>query len=271
MFKKIGIVALVVVAGLFLLNKTDLGSYAGTAWKKIRTSTKGAVPPEFEIERLKNEIAQLVPDMKRNVKVVADEMVAVERLRSEVAETRTELAKKKDYVLAMKSELEKNKNATTVSFRGQEYASTRIKEKLAREWDAYKRGEDGLKSKEQLLVAKEEAVDIAREQLSAMRAKKEQLEVDVARLEAELKTLRLAQTRSNFQLDDSRLARINSAMANVRDQIKSMQIQSDLHGKYVDDLELPAEKRIKTTELIKEIDTHFNAEEGSGVATGNKQ
>ena len=85
MFKKIGLVALVVVGGLFLLNRTNLGSYASTAWKKVRQGACNQVPLEFEVERVRHEISQLVPDMKDSIKAIAEESVAVENLRDEIA------------------------------------------------------------------------------------------------------------------------------------------------------------------------------------------
>src|SRR5204862_273839 len=84
MCKKIGIAAVVVAVVLFLLNSTMLGSYTGTAWSKIHGSFKKQVPIEFEIERIKHEIAQLVPDMKKNLSSVAEEMVAIDNLKEEI-------------------------------------------------------------------------------------------------------------------------------------------------------------------------------------------
>jgi chromosome segregation ATPase len=270
MLKKVAIVALVVVAGLFLLNRTDLGSYMGTAWKKVRSGAADQVPLEFEIERLKNEVSQLVPDMKKNLKVLADEMVAVENLKRDVEESRVALDKQRTKVLALKTDLEKNRDNAVVSFGGRQYSTARLQEKLAREWKAFQLGEQGLKAKEELLVAKEEAIDVARQQLSAMRQKKEQMEVEVARLETLVKTERLRETQSNFQLDDSRVARIQAGIQAVRDRLQSRAIEASLHAKFVDELELPAEQRVKTDELLKEINSSLGHIEAEEVAAGNK-
>ena len=91
MCKKVFTGAVLVVAGLFLLNVVGLGSYVSTAWQKVRTSCKRQVPLEFEIERVRNEVAQLVPDMKKNLSVIAEEMVAIENLKEEIATTRANL------------------------------------------------------------------------------------------------------------------------------------------------------------------------------------
>ncbi|HEY1861426.1 MAG TPA: hypothetical protein VGG61_13785 [Gemmataceae bacterium] len=66
MFKKIAIASVIVVAGLVLLAKTSVGSYVHTGWKKIKAESKNQIPLEFELERVKYEVSQLVPDMNKN-------------------------------------------------------------------------------------------------------------------------------------------------------------------------------------------------------------
>src|SRR6516162_8616192 len=71
MCRKIGIAAVLAAAGLFLINRAGLSSYTATAWNNVRSSFKKQVPLEFEIERLRYQVQQLVPDMKRQLKEIA--------------------------------------------------------------------------------------------------------------------------------------------------------------------------------------------------------
>src|SRR5713226_6364047 len=134
MFKKIGIAAVVVAVVLFLLNSTMLGSYTGTAWSKIHGSFKKQVPLEFEIERIKHEIAQLVPDMKKNLSSVAEEMVAIDNLKEDIRVTRERLATEKVSIMTMSEDLDKG---ATVVYKGRDYSATRVREKLARDFASY--------------------------------------------------------------------------------------------------------------------------------------
>ena len=268
MFKKLGIVAIAVVAGLFLLNTTNLGSYAGTMFKKMKHSVHNQVPLDFEIERVKNDVSQLVPDMRKHISEIAQEMVAVDNLKADVANTRVELAKQKSEILTMRSDLENAKNVKTITYNSIDFPVSRVREKLSTKWQAYKVGEESLKSKERLLEAREESLSVARDQLGAMRSKKEQLEVEVARLEAEMKNLRLAQTKSNFQFDDSRLARINASLASIRDRLKVESTEMALRGTYANDLDIPIEKKVQTQEVLKEIDNHFGTTEKTEATVG---
>lgn len=255
MCKKIGIVALAVVAGLFLLNKTNLGSYARTAWNKVKIGANESVPLEFEIERVKNEVSQLVPDMRDNLKLIAQETVAVENLREEVKVAKANLAEQKKKILVMKQDLASG--AKFVNYNDREIPAGKVRDRLARDWESYKVAERSLETKEKVLEAKETALLNAHDQLTSLRSKKEQLELQVAELEAELKAVRVAEAKSNFQLDDSRLSKINASLANIRDRIKVAKKHMELESQFAQDVQVPVEKKIQQAELLKDIDDHF--------------
>src|SRR5205085_7520694 len=102
MIKKVIVGAVAVAAGLSLLSWAGLGSYPGTIAQKVRSTFKKQVPLEFEIERLRYQVTQLVPDMKKHLNTIAEEMVAVENLKEEVADIRSNLKNQKDKILALK-------------------------------------------------------------------------------------------------------------------------------------------------------------------------
>jgi hypothetical protein len=100
-----------------------------------------------------------------------------------------------------------------------------------------------------------------------MKAVKEQIDIEISRLEAEVQTYRLAQQRTDsFQFDDSRLARIKGMLKDVRDQV-AVGLKSIEYGK-VYDLEAPqAPEKVKNAaQLIKEAEELL----GEGSSEGGK-
>jgi chromosome segregation ATPase len=263
MLKKIGIASVVVVAGLVLFTTTSLGSYCKLAWKKARAGVSNQIPIEVEIERVRDEISQLGPDMNKNLNAIAQEMVAIENLREDIKQTRANLDGQKKNILTMREDLENVKDRSETKFidyGGKRYSAEKVRAKLARDWESYKQAEASLKAKEELLEAKEQSLAAAREQINAMKAKKEQLEVQVAQLEAELKTLRVAEARGSFKIDDSRLAHIESSLGEIRNRVKVAQNESVLKGEFQNDM-IPVEKKVQTADVLKEIDGHFGKAE----------
>jgi chromosome segregation ATPase len=260
MFKKLFVVAVAIGAGFFLLRSTHLGGYARTAWAKARTTVQGQIPLEFQLETIRNECAQLLPDMKRHISLVAAETVAVESLRDEVATIEGNLEKQKEIVRTMTEELRNGKNQV-VSYGGKKYSSEGFQNQLALKLLAAKQCTENLKAKEQLLEAKEKGLEAAKLQLTSMRNQKATLEVQIAQLEAELKTLRLAQCKSDFQLDDSRLTNIKAALADVRNQMKVMKTTANMMAQFEGDIQA-SENNVKSkAELVKEAQDFLGADE----------
>jgi chromosome segregation ATPase len=260
MFKKLVVTAVAIGAGVFLLRSTHLGGYARTAWAKARTTVQGQIPLEFQLESIRNDVAQLMPDMKRHISQVAAETVAIDSLREEVASIRTNLDNQKELVRLMSDELHQGKTQQVV-FRDRKYSPERFQEQLALKLLSAKQCADNLKAKEQLLEAKEQGLETAKLQLTSMRTQKQTLEVQIAQLEAELKTLRLAECKSDFQLDDSRLTHIKGALADVRNQMKIIKVTHTMVGQFGDDLKDAGEVKVKSkAELVKEVQDFLGGE-----------
>jgi chromosome segregation ATPase len=270
MCKKIGIAALAIVAGVFIVKSTHLGAYARTAWDKVKSTAKSQVPLEFQIETLRSEVARLTPDMKSHCNTIAREMVEVQRLRNEVVDIRTNLDHQKELVRAMTQELKSG--ATKVVLNSRTYSADRIRDKLVRDLASCKRCSDELRAKEQLLEARERGLEAAREQLSSMKAQKEQLEVKIAQLEADVKTLRVAQTQSNFQLDDSRLASIKAQLADIETQLKVEKTAGDLLGAFSNDFVDVEKKAPSAAQVIRDADEFLGTDSSKpdGDVVGKK-
>ncbi len=233
MLKKIGFAALAVVAGLFILNSTHLGSYAKTAWHKVKKTAKCQVPLEFQLESARTEIAQLIPDMMKHIDSIAHETQVVRRLKEEITTTKVNLTKQRERIFTLKEDLKKADAYVTLGEK--RYSADRLSVRLARDLAACQRCEKDLETREKMLEAKEAALEAANDQLASMRSEKDNLEVLVDQMEAELKTLRVAQTRSQFHLDDSRLSQIKARLEDIRDQMRAQRTAQELRAQFLGD------------------------------------
>ncbi len=253
--KKLGIIVLVVLGGLFLLRKTNLASYVSTAWCKVKNTAKNQVPLEFEVERVRHEIARLDDDVRGQLGPIAEEMATIKTLERRIQVTRKGLREQKAQILVMTRELETG--AKFITFGEDEYSADELRAKLDRDFSSYKRCEAELKSQEQLLAAKEKSLKAVREQLASMKTLKRDLQVQLARIEAELKTVRLAQTRDKYQLDDSRLSDIKSSLAEIQHRLDAESARVELNGQFAGE-PVPARKRERTAEaLTNEVKNYF--------------
>jgi chromosome segregation ATPase len=255
MLKKLLIAAVAVLVGLIVVKKTDVGSYARVWLKNARACASRQVPVETEIERLRDEVARIGADSKSHYSAIAEEMVAVDNLKKEIVTHEANLGRQKKNILALKEDLASGNEY--VVYGDTRYSRDRVKAQLARDFEAYKAAEANLAAKRKLLEARESTLTAAKEQMRAMQEARRDLEVELARLEAEYKTVRVAQTKSKFHLDDSELSRIKEGVAKLRDRVKveqtTLALQADFSGGPI-----PVTERVKEKDLLKDIDAHFS-------------
>jgi chromosome segregation ATPase len=258
MCKKIGVATVAVVLGLALLGFTKPGhklfSHLELAWNKTAVGVNSSVPLDWEIDRITQEIDNLTLDVKKNFSVVASEEVAIERLRRDVTNTKANLEKQKEGILLMKSKLESG--AETVSIAGRDFPASRVHEKLSQDWESFKAAEAALKAKEKLIDQKQVLVDNANAKIASMKAQQDKMRTEVARMKADLEAARLAQTQSEVQIDDSRLAGIKSSMADVQDQISKMKKEAELQGHFTTH-QIPVEEAVQSANALNEIEQRF--------------
>ena len=69
----------------FLVFGSDLTSMITTTAKSVQKTVKRSVPLEFELQRAKEKIGEILPDLQSQVRMIAEEEVAVARLTKEVS------------------------------------------------------------------------------------------------------------------------------------------------------------------------------------------
>src|SRR4029077_2045884 len=77
----------------------DAISYVKTFGSSARDAIKAEVPLEFEIQRARDMVGNLVPDIRKCMHVIAEEEVNVEHLFKEIARAETDMNKQKDEIV----------------------------------------------------------------------------------------------------------------------------------------------------------------------------
>lgn len=208
----------------------DVFSYVKTAGTQARDAIKAEVPIEFEIQRARDMVENLVPDIRKCMHVIAEEEVNVDHLQREIARCDTDLNKQKGEILALRRDVDLGKQ--TYQYASRSYSANDVKRDLACRFERFKTAESTLASKKQILTAREKSVVAAREKLENMLSDKRDLEVQIENLEARMKTLQAAQTATSVQLDNSQLARAKKLIGDLNKQLDVAQRVLDAEGKF---------------------------------------
>jgi hypothetical protein len=133
----VGLVGLAIVGGLVFGG--DVFSYVRSSAASVRDSVKDAVPIEFELQRARQLLEEIVPELHANIRLIAQEEVEVAELKEDIASSETGLAEERARLGKLSSLLESGVSYYVVSERS--YARESVKEELGRRFERYKEAE----------------------------------------------------------------------------------------------------------------------------------
>ena len=140
----------VLVVAVFFFGR-DVVSYVRTSASYVTGAVHDTVPVEFQIERARNLIQGLVPEIRKNLHVIAKEQVEVERLEKQISEAEAKLGKAQEELVRLKEDLATGKEKFT--YAGRSYTATQVKTDLANRFERYKTSEATLGSLQEIYDA----------------------------------------------------------------------------------------------------------------------
>ncbi len=263
MLKKaiIGTSVVAVIGGLVF--GRDSWSYVATSVSSMRQAIKREVPIEFEVQRARDLVSQVDNEIRKCLHVIAEEEVNVDDLRKELDVQVAQHERSKDQILVQRRDLKEEKASYT--YAGRIYTVSEVKQDLADRFSRYQTVEETLKSRQQVLSARENSLAAARRKLDNMLDSKEQLQVQIENLDARMKTLQASQVASTVNVDDSQIARTRQLIAHLNKQIEVRQKLVDGAGNVTGliPIEVAAEPQADVT---AQIDKFFGPQSESKPA-----
>jgi chromosome segregation ATPase len=242
---------------LALLSSVTLGvplfSYARCGVDWLRSSANDAMPLEWELKRARQMIADLKPEIEVNATRIAREKVDFARLEKQLEETNSRLAESRTDIERLSDDL--RSETPVYTYAGRTYTSAQVKNDLSNRFKRFKTRNATADKLEQMLTARQASLRSAQERMEAMLSAKRQLEVEVENLQARLGALRVAQTSSQLNLDDSQLSHTRELLDEIATRIdveeETMNLDVEYFGEI--DLEEPSDES-----LLDDISVYFN-------------
>jgi len=240
---------------------SDGWSYLSTMTRMAKDKVRSNVPLEFELERARTMIEGLIPDVRRNMLVIAQEEVGVDHLQQEVERTDSDLGKQRDEMMRLRAQLEGKTEPTALS--SATNAQNEVKKELTRRFERYQASEAMLASRKQVLIARKSSLDAARTKLDNMLKAKRDLEVQVENLQARLKSQQSHSLASSVEVNDTEVAHCQTLVNDIRVRLEVAD-RLLAGGEYVP----YAESAPVSDDIAEQIDRHFaKANDGPSLAT----
>jgi hypothetical protein len=244
----------------------DAASYVSTTYHKLTNTVSDSVPVEFQIDRARQMVRDLEPEIRRSMHVIAKEEVALEQLNEQIGAGEAKSEKDKSDILRLQSDLGRDRD--TYRYANVTYTADRVKHELAGRFNRFKVADDTLTSMREMRDAREKNLDAAQQKLAAMINARRKLDIDIQNLEAKRKLVEVAQASSEYVFDDSQLARCKELITDIRTRLD---VAAKLANADVSvDVEIPLDEATPT-DITDQVADYFqlNREDEAEVVTAS--
>jgi len=263
---KVGLAATVglAVAGGLVFG-TDAVSYLYTSAKSVRTAMKDKVPTEFELQRARDLLDDIIPEMQANIRLIAQEEVEVAALGAEIERVQESLADEQARIGKLRDVLSTQQVSYTLG--GLDYGREQIKGELARRFDRFKEAEVVLTGKRRLLETREQSLQAAMQMLDRTRAQKARLDDQITALESQHRLVKAASVGSRVQIDNSKLAQTEKLLAQIKKRLDVAERVLAHEARFVQPIPVDV---ISEEDLLAQVDEHFSGySERAGAGAGD--
>ena len=251
--------AAVGLLGAFFLGR-DVCSYVGTSATMVRDSVTDQIPTEFQIERARRMLKGLVPEIDRNVHTIAREQVEVQDLNEQIAHAEGRLAKEKVAIKRLTNDLQGGNEV--FHYASQKFTRDQVKTDLNHRFERYRTHEGTLASLREMRDARQRTLEGARQNLANMMAQKQNLEVQLEKVEAKLRMLEAQQTASQYSFDSSKLSRAKKLISYLDKRMEIGSQYIDAKGEWTGALEIPVfEDDPVDDDIVDQVTAYFSEQE----------
>lgn len=249
----------VVVVGGFLFG-TDFFSYLRTSAGNVRESVRENVPIEFELERARDLINEILPEIHSNIHVIAQDEVEIASLEEDIKLGAEKLAEDRSGLGKLRDKL----NVVIASYEigGCKYSRDQLMEHVSLKFARVKDAEIIQGSKQRLLKTRQSSLQAAMQLLDRARSRKTELEQRVEGLVAKNRLIKASAVQSRVHVDDSKLSRADQLLSDIQ---KRLNVAERVLAHEESTALFIEPNLIDEVSLLAEIDAHLQGENAGGV------
>jgi hypothetical protein len=252
------VVVLTAVGGV--LFGTDLFSYVGSATRSIRTSVRDSVPINVELQRARDLLEDIIPEVEGNVRLIAQEEVELEHLQRDVSLSDRALGEDEAKIHKLSALLTSEDVHFTINER--QYSRRAVREDLSRRFDRHKEAKRVFDGKKRLLAAREKSLQAAMQMLEKARSRKAILASRIEGLVAQHRLVIASAVGSKVHFDDSKLAQTEKLIRQIKKRLDVAERVLAHEGRFVEAIEVDV---VDEADLLSQVERYFNGSPGDAL------
>jgi len=238
---------------------TDLVSYVRSGCRSVSSSVKDNVPVEFQIRRVRDLIDDSVPEMQKNIRLMAEQEVDIESMKTDMVQCKKSLEEEKRRLQKLRDALATSQSSFT--FGELTYTREQLTEELAQSFDSYKQAEAALQQKAQILDTRQKA--LAEETVAMERANTERaaLQSQADELEGRYHLVQATASGTNLEIDSSKLTQAQQALTDLNRQLDISEKVLATEAKFTRPIQIDV---VDEKELLSQVDAQLSGHPDSG-------
>jgi hypothetical protein len=235
---------------------TGFASYLRSSKNILKTVVKDSIPVEFEIQRARDLLEDLIPEMHANLRIVAAEEVEVANLEREIERQRESIAGESGKLRNLRSTLDTQ--LTSYQLGGRRYERVELVEDLSRRFEHLRTAEMLLDGKKDLLRNRQRSLDAALRKLEKTRLSRVELQSQIEALEGQFRLVEAQSASSGFSIDETKLARTEKVISELKTRLAVAQRVLAREAQFIEliPVDVPNEASV-----VKRVDAYFAKQE----------
>ena len=181
-----------------------------------------------------------------------------------MAKADSDLLKRRETVAALKDNFEVVQVSYNVN--GHNVSRQQLAERLASQFEQYKRAKSIVASKRQLLDTRRKSLQSAQLILERTRTKKADLEQQIEGLVAQHRLMKAQATQSGFEVDDSQLAKAEKLMSDLSTRLETARRVLEHEADFLTDGDIPVHVELQDeSDLLSEIEEHLGESDSNST------
>ena len=256
--KTVKTIVLLSVGGLVfggMMFGPELCSYLHSSTRSIQKTVKENVPLEFELQRARDLLDQIIPEMQANIRLIAQEEVEIAALKADIADSDENLLAARDRIERLRQMHAQHLARYTYGTR--QITREQLTEKLSHCFEQFQEASAIHESKIRMLASREQSLTAAMELLEKTRSQKAMLAEQIQTLESQYRLVQAAQVGSPVQIDHSKLAQTEQLIGRIKKRLDVAERILTHQSQLSDDF-LLEDAPINEDDLLSRIDTYFD-------------
>jgi chromosome segregation ATPase len=221
MLKKLLIAAAAIVVGLVIVKKTQVGSLVQVWWKDAMTCCSRQISPETRIKQLKLEIGKIDGDIRGAINKLVKVEIEQDRLKADIAG-----------LTAKQDQRARDMKALAVALKTNVSTGPKDENTLRSLTAQYRAGKEELASREERLAVLTEQLELADEQITKLKNKKEELLALADKMDSELARLHIRELDTGVTVDATQAARAEELANQINETIQERAKRAEKLAKY---------------------------------------